>query len=244
MTPTHAMVLAAGLGLRMRPLTATRPKPLIEVAGRAMLDWALDHLVEAGVREAVVNVHYLADQIAAHVARRTRPKITLSREDVLLDTGGGIARALPKLGNAPFFALNADVVWRNGALSALARMASAWDDARMDVLLLLHPTVRAVGYDGDGDYLLDRFGIAQRRREREVAPFVFTGVELVHPRLFAGAPSGVFSMNVLFDRAEAAGRLHAIAHDGDWFHVGTPAALAEVEELIKFPGPFDPRSDG
>jgi MurNAc alpha-1-phosphate uridylyltransferase len=243
MTPTHAVVLAAGLGLRMRPLTATRPKPLIEVAGRAMLDWALDHLVEAGVREAVVNAHYLADQIGAHVARRVQPRISLSREDVLLDTGGGIAKALPKLGTGPFFTLNADVVWRNGALSALARMVSAWDDARMDVLLLLHPTVRAVGYDGDGDYLLDRFGIAQRRREREIAPFVFTGVQLVHPRLFAGAPSGVFSMNVLFDRAEAAGRLHAIAHDGDWFHVGTPAALAEVEDLIKSPGPFDPRRD-
>jgi MurNAc alpha-1-phosphate uridylyltransferase len=243
MTPTHGMVLAAGLGLRMRPLTATRPKPLIEVAGKTMLDWALDHLVEAGVRSAVVNAHYLADQIAAHVARRTQPRIILSREDVLLDTGGGIAKALPHLGTGPFFALNADVVWRNGAQSALARMAAAWDDVRVDVLLLLHPTVRAVGYDGNGDYLLDRVGVARRRREREIAPFVFTGVQLIHPRLFAGAPRGIFSMNVLFDHAEAAGRLHAIAHDGDWFHVGTPAVLTEVEQLIIAPGPFDTRGD-
>jgi MurNAc alpha-1-phosphate uridylyltransferase len=237
------MVLAAGLGLRMRPLTATRPKPLIEVAGKTMLDWSLDHLVEAGVSDAVVNAHYLADHIVAHLARRARPKIVVSQEDVLLDTGGGIAKALPSLGTQPFFALNADVVWRNGSQPALLRMAAAWEETRMDVLLLLHPTVRAAGYEGSGDYVLDRVGVARRRREREIAPFVFTGVQLVHPRVFTGAPRGIFSMNVLFDRAEAEGRLHAIAHDGDWFHVGTPAALAEVERLISQPGPADPRGD-
>jgi MurNAc alpha-1-phosphate uridylyltransferase len=244
MTPTHAMVLAAGLGLRMRPLTATRPKPLIEVAGKTMLDWTLDHLVDAGIRHAVVNAHYLADQIVRHVASRKVPKVAISREEVLLDTGGGIAKALPHLGANPFYALNADVVWRNGSQPALARLAAAWEDAGMDALLLLHPTVRAVGYDGSGDYVLDRVGVARRRREREVAPFVFTGVQLLHPRLFGQAPAGVFSMNVLFDRAEAQGRLHAIVHDGDWFHVGTPAALAEVEQRINEPGPPDPRRDG
>jgi MurNAc alpha-1-phosphate uridylyltransferase len=240
----RAMVLAAGLGLRMRPLTATRPKPLIEVGGRTMLDWTLDHLVDGGVRHAVVNAHYLADQIVAHLADRRAPKIEVSREAQLLDTGGGVAKALPKLGSEPFFVLNADVVWRNGSHAALARMAEAWDDSGMDVLLLLHATVRAVGYEGVGDYTLDRMGAARRRREREVAPFVFTGVQLVHPRLFEGAPGGAFSMNVLFDRAEAVHRLYAIVHDGDWFHVGTPAALADVERLLaEPPGPADPRRE-
>lgn len=238
------MVLAAGLGLRMRPLTATKPKPLIEVGGRTMLDWALDHLVDAGVRGAVVNAHYLADQIAAHLAHRSAPKVEISREPQLLDTGGGVVKALPKLGADPFFVLNADVVWRNGSHAALARMAESWDDGRMDVMLLLHATVRAVGYDGLGDYTLDRMGVARRRREREVAPFVFTGVQLVHPRLFETAPGGAFSMNELFDRAQGAERLHAIVHDGDWFHVGTPAALADVERLlVEPPGPADPRRE-
>lgn len=230
--PVTGMILAAGLGLRLRPLTETRPKPLIEVAGRTMLDRALDHLVAAGIGFAVVNCHYLAEQIADHVAGRERPDIRLSHEEVLLETGGGITKALPYLGQAPFFAANADIIWSDGATPALAGLASRWDDDTMDALLLVHPGERAVGYDGAGDFHRDDAGRLRRRGADKAAPYVFTGVQLLHPRLFEDAPSGAFSMNVLYDRALEAGRLHGVVHDGGWYHVGTPDALTEADALL------------
>lgn len=230
--PSHAMVLAAGLGLRMRPLTQNVPKPLLEVGGATMLDHALDRLDEAGVSDVVVNTHWLPEKIEEHLGRRTTPSIVISREDELLETGGGISKALPHLGAAPFYAANADIVWRDGPIPALHRMAAAWIDDDMDALLLLTPTVRATGYDGDGDFLMDPVGLLERRPERVVAPFVFTGVQILHPRLFADVPDGPFSMNVLYDRALEAGRLYGIAHDGDWYHVGTPPAIAEADSEI------------
>lgn len=230
--PGHAMVLAAGLGLRMRPLTQNVPKPLLEVGGATMLDHALDRLDDAGVTDVVVNTHWLPEKIEAHLERRATPLITISREDDLLETGGGIAKALPLLGTAPFYAANADIVWRDGPIPALRRLAAAWVDDEMDALLLLTSAVRATGYDGDGDFMMDPVGLLERRPERVVAPFVFTGVQILHPRLFADAPDGAFSMNVLYDRALEAGRLFGIAHDGDWYHVGTPPAIAEADAEI------------
>jgi MurNAc alpha-1-phosphate uridylyltransferase len=243
MIPARAMILAAGLGLRMRPLTDTRPKPMIEVLGRTMLDRALDHLEIAGVADCVVNTHYLGEIIARHLAGRTDPRITISHEDTLLDTGGGVARALPKLGAEPFFVVNADVVWLDGRSPALLRLARAWDDDKMDACLMVHATVRAIGYDGQGDFMLDPLGTVKRRRENQVAPFVFTGVQMLHPRLFAGAPQGAFSLNRLYDRAEEAGRMFAIVHDGEWFHVGTPDSLAEAEMAMRDVFRVDPRRD-
>ncbi len=233
MKPRRAMVLAAGLGLRMRPITDDLPKPLVAVAGRTMLDRVLDRLQAFGIERTVVNSHYLADRIEAHLASRASPKTVNSREDDLLDTGGGVANALAKLGNDPFFAINADIVWLDGRTPALARLAAAWNDGDMDALLLVQGTAKAFGYRGQGDYDVDQIGRMYRREERDVAPYVFTGIQILHPRLFADAPSGAFSLNVLYDRAESAGRLHAIVHDGEWFHIGTPAALAESEaELL------------
>jgi MurNAc alpha-1-phosphate uridylyltransferase len=230
--PGHAMVLAAGLGLRMRPLTKNVPKPLLEVGGATMLDHALDRLDDAGVANVVVNTHWLPQQIEDHLERRKSPSIVVSREEDLLETGGGITKALPLLGEAPFYAANADVVWRDGTMPALHRLAAAWEDDKMDALLLLASTVRSTGYDGHGDFLMNPVGLLERRPERVVAPFVFTGVQILHPRLFADAPDGPFSMNVLYDRALEAGRLFGIAHDGDWYHVGTPPAIAEVDAEI------------
>lgn len=230
--PGRGMVLAAGLGLRMRPLTRNVPKPLLEVGGATMLDQALDRLQDAGVSDVVVNTHWLPEQIEKHLERRQTPTIVISREDDLLETGGGIAKALPLLGTEPFYAANADVVWRDGTMPALHRLAGAWVDDDMDALLLLASTVRSTGYDGYGDFLMDPVGLLRRRPERVVAPFVFTGVQILHPRLFHDAPAGAFSMNVLYDRALDAGRLFGIAHDGDWYHVGTPPAIAQADAEI------------
>lgn len=229
---SRAMVLAAGLGVRMRPLTDTVPKPLIEIAGETMLDRALDRLAAAGIETAVVNTHWLSEKIEARLAHRSAPKIVVSREDQLLETGGGIVNALGHLGEEAFFAVNADIVWRDGTIPALERMARAWHEADMDGLLLLQSTVRATGYSGDGDFLMDPLGRLSRRPERQIAPYVFTGLQILHPRLFDGAPDGAFSLNRLYDRAIAGDRLYGIAHDGDWFHVGTPDAIAEAEAEI------------
>ena len=233
--PTHAMVLAAGLGLRMRPLTQTTPKPLLEVGGRPMLDHALDRLQEAGVTQVVVNTHWLPEKIEDHLRDRSAPETRISREDELLETGGGIAKALPMLGEDAFYGANADIVWRDGATPALLRLARTWDDERMDALLMLTATVRATGYDGGGDFLMDPMGKLTRRPERHIAPYVFTGVQILHPRLFQDVPSGPFSMNLLYDRAFDADRLYGMAHDGDWYHVGTPDAIdvADAEILEK-----------
>lgn len=232
MTVRRAMVLAAGLGQRMRPLTATRPKPLIEVSGRPLIDYVLDHLATAGVDTAVVNVHWLGDQVVRHLSGRTRPRIVISHESEPLETGGGVVKALPELGPAPFFVVNSDALWLDGARPALERLARAWRDSAMDVLMLLHRTVAAVGYDGTGDYFADPLGKLTRRMSGEVAPHVYAGVHVVHPRVLGDAPTGAFSLNRIFDRAEEAGRLYGIAHDGLWFHVGTPDELAEVQRHL------------
>lgn len=232
--PTTAMVLAAGLGTRMRPLTDHRPKPLVEVAGKALLDHVLDRLADENVARAVVNVHYLADQIERHVAGRTLPAVTISDErGMILGTGGGVLRALPQLGSDPFFHLNADTMWIDGVKPNLARLAEAFDPARMDAALLLAPAAGSIGYDGAGDYAMSADGRLQRRGERETVPFVFAGAAILHPRLFAQAPEGEFPLTRLFDRAGAAGRLFGLRLEGVWMHVGTPEAIAEAEKAIR-----------
>jgi MurNAc alpha-1-phosphate uridylyltransferase len=217
----------------MRPVSATTPKPLVRVGGKALIDHALDGLAAAGVATAVVNVHYLADLVEAHLARRNAPKIVLSDErDALLETGGGIARALPLLGDGPFFLRNSDSFWLEGVRRNLDWLTGAWDQARMDALLLLSPTVGAVGYSGAGDFCLDKQGRLSRRPPRTVAPFAYAGAAILHPRLFAGAPSGAFSLNLLFDRAIEAGRLFGVRLDGIWINVETPAAIATADSAI------------
>lgn len=230
--PAHAMVLAAGKGLRLRPLTLSRPKPLVEVAGRTMLDGVLDRLAEAGVADTVVNAHHLGHMIEGHLQGRTSPRIHISREDVLLETGGGVKRALPLLGDRPFFVINGDVVWRDGKVPALRRLAEAWDGRIMDALLLLQSTASAVGYEGPGDFVMDQLGRLRRRKEAEVVPFLFAGLQILSPGLFEDAPDGPFSLNLLYDRALAAGRLYGLRHDGTWYHVGTPGDLERVEAAL------------
>ncbi|HUC09110.1 MAG TPA: nucleotidyltransferase family protein [Stellaceae bacterium] len=229
--PRHAMVLAAGLGTRLRPVTEVLPKPLVELNGRTLLDHAIDRLAEIGVGHVVVNTHYLAAKVADHLAGRQAPDIEISPEPELLETGGGVAQALPLLGEM-FFVVNADVFWLDGCEPALLRLARAFDPDRMDALLLLQRTVDAVGYDGDGDYSLDPEGKPRRRREREIAPFLFAGIQLLHRRLFDDWPQRIFSLVRLFDRAERAGRLRAIIHDGEWYHIGTPAGLTATRQRL------------
>ena len=217
----------------MRPLTATVPKPLIEVAGRALIDHAFDRLERADVETAVVNVHYLADLVRAHVSRRKRPEVIISDEGARpLDTGGGVAKALPLLGSEAFYLLNSDSFWIEGARPNLDWLAAGWNDATMDALLLLAPTVKAVGYSGRGDFRLDPSGRLARRGEREVAPFAYAGAAILHPRLFDGCPAGPFSLNRLFDRVIEAERLHGVRMDGLWLHVGTPDAIGWAEMTI------------
>jgi MurNAc alpha-1-phosphate uridylyltransferase len=232
--PTVAMVLAAGIGKRMRPLTATTPKPLIEVAGKSLIDHGLDRLAAAGVTKAVVNVHYLADLVEVHVTKRSKPEIVISDErDALLETGGGIAKALPLLGEAPFYVYNSDSFWIEGVANNFELLAEFWDPAVMDMLLLLSPTVTAVGYDGLGDFVMDPLGRLSRRIERRVAPFVYAGSAIMTPTLFENCPSGKFSLNVLFDRLIESGRLFGVHMDGIWLHVGTPEAIREAEDAIR-----------
>jgi len=228
-----AMILAAGLGTRMRPLTLERPKPLIEVGGAALIDHVLARLRAFGVEKTVVNMHWLGGQIAAWAASQTPPpRILLSDEtDALLETGGGLKKALPLLGSEAFFALNSDSFWLDGETPALSRLARYWDDARMDCLVLTAPLERTVGYGGKGDFLIEADGRVSRAPGKAGSE-AFTGVYIVHPRLFAGAPDGPFSMNVLFDAAMTQGRMYAISHDGLWLHVGDPAAIALAEEAM------------
>lgn len=229
--PQSAMVLAAGLGTRFRPVTERVPKPLVPVCGRALIDHVLDRLVAAGVRRVVVNVHYMADLVERHLAARRDVDIRLSREETLLDTGGGVANALPLLDEI-FYVVNSDVIWLDGKVMALTRLARAFDPARHDARLLLQRTVSAVGYDGPGDFALDPFGLVRRREEREISPFLYGGIQILHRRLFDGAPEGAFSINPLWDRAIAARRLAGVVHDAEWFHVGTPAGLALTEARL------------
>jgi N-acetyl-alpha-D-muramate 1-phosphate uridylyltransferase len=231
--PTTAMVLAAGLGTRMRPITDGMPKPLVRIRGRALLDHAIDRLADVKVETIVVNTHYRAEQIVAHLATRESPRIVISAESDLLETGGGVAKALPLLGER-FYVVNADVFWLDGKVAALERLRRAWDDAETDALLLLQRTTTASGYDGHGDYFLDPLGMPQRRSEGQVAPLLFAGVQLLHQRLFdeIGALPAKFSLNRLYDRAQEQGRLRAIVHDGEWYHIGTPAGLAAAEDRL------------
>ena len=231
--PQAAMVLAAGFGQRMRPLTDTMPKPLVKVAGRALIDHVLDRLADAGVARAVVNVHYLAEQIERHVAARTAPRVTISDErGVLLDTGGGVVKALPLLGDAPFFHINSDTIWIDGVIPNLTRLADSFDSETMDALLLLAPGAGSIGYAGRGDFLMASDGRLRARPERDVAPFVYAGAAILSPRLFDDAPQGAFSLTKLFTRAIEAGRLHGLRMEGLWMHVGTPEAITEAEQAI------------
>ena len=228
-----AMVLAAGMGTRMRPLTDTIPKPLVRLRGRALIDHVLDRIEAAGIGRAVVNVHHHADKLEAHLKGRKRPAITISDErDALLDTGGGLVRALPLLGSGPFLIHNSDSVWIEGVGSNLARLMRAWDGERMDSLMLLAIGATSLGYEGHGDFTMGADGLLQRRSEHRQAPFVFTGVSIAHPRMFEGAPKGRFSLNTPWDRAIERGRLYGLRLDGLWMHVGTPEALAEAERWI------------
>ncbi|MGA7804308.1 nucleotidyltransferase family protein [Bradyrhizobium sp.] len=229
--PSKAMVLAAGFGLRMRPLTDHLPKPLVQVAGRPLLDHALDKLAAAGVTEAVVNVHYLGEQIIAHVASRTRPHVIVSDErDQVLGTGGGVVKALPLLGTTPFFHVNSDTLWIDGVRCNLTRLAETFDPARMDILLLMAPTADSIGYGGRGDYAMLPDGLLRKRREHQVVPFVYAGAAILSPSIFKGAPAGEFSLTKLFDAAEEQDRLYGLRLDGVWMHVGTPDAVAAAEE--------------
>jgi N-acetyl-alpha-D-muramate 1-phosphate uridylyltransferase len=229
-----AMVLAAGLGKRMYPLTVDRPKPLVEVAGKRLIDYAFDRLRSANITRAVVNVHYLAEQVEDWAQSQTAPEIVISDERrQLLDTGGGIQKALDHLGPAPFFVLNSDSFWLDGAIPALERLRRAWDGARMDSLLLLSPQASAVGYEGAGDFHRDAGWRLNRRQPGETAPFIYAGCYLVSPSLFAGAPEGAFSMNLLWDAALARGRLFGLLHDGLWIHVGRPDSIAYAERTME-----------
>ncbi len=232
--PRNAMVLAAGRGERMRPITETMPKPLVAVAGKPLIDHVLDRLADAGVERAIVNVHYLADQIESHVAARRKPAVVVSDERAeLLDTGGGVAKALPLLGTGPFFHINSDTIWIDGVEPNLTRLAQAFDASRMDGLLLLAPAAGSIGYGGRGDFAMDPDGRLRRRAEREIAPFVYAGAAILSPDLFAGAPRGAFSLTRLFDRAVDSERLFGLRLEGLWMHVGTPDAIGKAEAAIR-----------
>jgi MurNAc alpha-1-phosphate uridylyltransferase len=228
------MVLAAGFGKRMLPLTKSIPKPMVKVDGITLIDRVLDRLALAGVSRAVVNVHHCGDVLIQHLKDRKAPKIEISDErDALLDTGGGIVRALPKLGVLPFLLVNSDTIWIEGESPNLSRLASVYEEAKMDALLLLAPTAGAVGYAGAGDFSMDSQGLLTRRGEREVAPFVYAGAAVLHPHLFKHAPNGAFSLLRSFEKAEESGRLFGLRLDGTWMHVGTPEAILAAEDAIR-----------
>lgn len=233
--PKKAMMMAAGIGKRMRPLTATTPKPLIEVNGKALIDHGMDRLAAAGVETCVVNVHYLADLVEVHVRRRDDMDILISDErKQLLETGGGIKKALPLLGNEPFFQVNSDTAyWIEGVKPNLEHMIEAWDESKMDILLLMSETVNAVAYEGRGDFDFGKDGKLTRRKEREVTAFAYAGAAILHPRIFENAPEGSFSMNTLFDKAIEEGRLYGTLMEGIWLHVGTPEAIRAAEYAVR-----------
>lgn len=227
-----AMVMAAGLGTRMRPLTETLPKPMVQVAGKPLIDHALDRLAEAGIARAVVNVHHFPEAVEAHVRGRKLPSVTISDErDLLLETGGGMVKAQDLLPD-PFFVVNSDNVWLDGPKDAFRELSDAWDSARMDALLLLVAHTGARNFAGKGDFHMDGRGRLSRRRSGRIAPFVFTGIQLVSKRLLREAPAGPFSTNVLWDRAIEEGRLYGAAFTGQWFEVGNPGAIAPTEAAL------------
>ncbi|MFZ4762510.1 MAG: nucleotidyltransferase family protein [Alphaproteobacteria bacterium] len=235
--PSKAMILAAGLGERMRPLTIYKPKPLIEVCGQPIIDWCFDHLRRAGVNNNVVNLHYLGEMIEHHLEKMgekyPNSSISFSPEKELLNTGGGVRQALPLLGEEAFFVLNADTIWLDGPMPALRRLAECWDETTMDVLLLMQPKPKAHFHDGPGDYAMDSLGRLRYRKEREIVSYVYAGVHIMHPRLLEHAPQGAFSLKKLWDSAEKEGRLYGLVHDGWWFHVGTPEALDATNNILQ-----------
>lgn len=231
MKPETAMILAAGFGMRMRPLTESLPKPLVRVAGKPLIDYTLDFLAASGISEVVVNSHYLAELLEAHLhARLVPPHILISREEVALETGGGVKNALKLLGNSPFFVLNSDVICIDGTTPALERLWKYWDDTKMDALLLLHKVKDAVGYEGKGDFSIFGEGKLRRRPVDETAPLVFTGIQILSPRLFANSPEGAFSLNALYN--QSLDRVHALVHDGAWLHIGDEKGLAQAENWL------------
>jgi N-acetyl-alpha-D-muramate 1-phosphate uridylyltransferase len=231
--PRRAMILAAGLGTRMRPLTDRTPKPLVAVGGKALINHVLDRLAAVGVETAVVNVHHFADQIEQHLKPRRVPTVIISDERAaLLGTGGAVVKALPQLGNDPFFHVNSDTLWIDGVKPNLERLAATFDPDTMDALLLLAPTATSVGYSGPGDYAMAPDGRLRPRPEREVVPFVYSGVAILSPALFATAPAGPFALTRLFNAAAEAGRLYGLRLEGVWMHVGTPDAIAAAEAAI------------
>ncbi|MGA3301810.1 MAG: nucleotidyltransferase family protein [Methylovirgula sp.] len=231
--PRTAMVFAAGLGTRMRPISDTVPKPLIRIVGKPLIDHTLDRLAQAGVTTAVVNIHHHADQLEKHLLKRAAPKIIISDErGKLLDQGGGIRKALPHLGDAPFFICNTDSFWIEGPHANLPRFAAGWDPKKMDIFLLVATTATSVCVDWPGDFMMDSLGRLQFREERRVAPFVYTGVGIIKPELFKEAKEDVFRLAPYFHKAAAAGRLYGMRLDGLWFHVGTPQAIEEAERTV------------
>jgi N-acetyl-alpha-D-muramate 1-phosphate uridylyltransferase len=233
--PETAMVMAAGLGKRMRPLTATRPKPLVEVAGKPLIDHVFDRLRTAGVKRAVVNVHYLADQLEAHLKTRVKDMaLAISDERPrLMETGGGLVQARDLIGDQPFLCVNSDNLWVDGPIDAIRQLAAQWDDARMDALLLVVPLARAHSHGGSGDFRVDPFGrVVERRKPGRLAPFVYTGVQILSPRVIRDWPEGPFSTNLFWNRAMAEGRLSAAVHQGLWFDIGTPPAIAAAEAVL------------
>jgi N-acetyl-alpha-D-muramate 1-phosphate uridylyltransferase len=233
--PETAMVMAAGLGKRMRPLTATRPKPLVEVAGKPLIDHVFDRLRSAGVKRTVVNVHYLADQLEAHLKTRVKDMaLAISDERPrLMETGGGLVQARDLIGDQPFLCVNSDNLWVDGPIDAIRQLAAQWDDARMDALLLVVPLARAHSHGGSGDFRVDPFGrIVERRKPGRLAPFVYTGVQILSPRVIRDWPEGPFSTNLFWNRAMAEGRLWAAVHQGLWFDIGTPPAIAAAEAVL------------
>ncbi|MEJ7926613.1 nucleotidyltransferase family protein [Sphingobium sp. AN641] len=229
-----AMLMAAGLGKRMRPLTATRPKPLVKVAGKPLIDHALDRLEAGGIRRAVINVHYLADTVEAHLRTRksAMTHVISDERSKLLETGGGLVKAMPLLGHAPFFCVNSDNFWIDGPQDTLAMMRGLWDPERMDALLLLVPLARAHCHKGPGDFHMDARGRISRRKPSHIAPFVFTGIQIMSPALVTDPPADVFSTNIFWNRAIEAGRLYGVSHQGMWFDVGTPQAIPVVEAML------------
>ncbi len=223
------MILAAGFGKRMRPLTLSTPKPLARVAGKAMIDWVVEAYERAGVTQTVINLHHLGMQIQNHIKKQN---ITFVHEDPILETGGGVQNALPHLGSEPFYVCNSDGIWTDGPKPALSRLAEFWDDAKMDALLMLHPRGAAFGYDGPGDFILQKDARLVRRKTADQNALVFTGVQILHPRLFDHAPGGSYSLNVLYDRALKSGRLFGLCHDGAWYHIGTMDTLSLANTLL------------
>ena len=234
----HGMILAAGLGTRMRPLTETLPKPLIPVGGKPLIDWCLDLVVEAGLTEIVVNTSYRAAQLETYLAARTTPRITISREEpVPLETGGGIVKALPFLGEEPFFTMNSDAVFPATEQygSPVAQLASHWSD-EIDFLMLLIPKRHAIGWEGKGDFVMNDEGEIRRPQEGEEAPYIFSGLEFMHPRVFEGAPQGAFSLSTLWRKHQRTdgyyGRIRAVVYEGPWLNVGDLVGLAAAERYL------------